>query len=75
MKNRTMPARIWQRGKNIVANENAQIENIDRINKEVKATVYGTYAYEVVIREKSGSMDLCDCPYLRKMDFVSTLLL
>ncbi|KRO10319.1 hypothetical protein IV59_GL001937 [Paucilactobacillus hokkaidonensis] len=64
-----MPARIWQRGKNIVANENAQIENIDRINKEVKATVYGTYAYEVVIREKSGSMDLCDCPYFAENGF------
>lgn len=63
MKRRTMPAKFWERGRRIVAAGNVEIEKINRINYEVEATVFGTQAYKVFVREELDQDDYCDCPF------------
>lgn len=63
MRRRIMPARIWDRGKKLFANGKVKIENIDKGNREVVATVYGTYAYEVHVNQGDPSKDSCTCSY------------
>lgn len=69
MKKRTMPAKFWERGKKIVAAGNVEIEKIDRVNYEVEATVFGTHAYKVFVREELDQDDYCDCPFFEGNGF------
>lgn len=57
-----MPDVIWQRGRDIVKNEKAQIDYVDNERSEVDATVFGTSAYGVTVTQDSSG-DFCECPY------------
>ncbi|PIO84974.1 SNF2-related protein [Pediococcus damnosus] len=63
MYRRKMPAKIWVRGKKIVQNDKVHIEKIDKTNKVVKATVFGTYPYAVEVNQADPDADSCECPY------------
>lgn len=60
---RTMPAKIWNRGKQIALDGAVEIEYIDNVAQEVEATVFGTQAYGVSVNAKDSSRDYCECPY------------
>ncbi|MGO3548887.1 MAG: SWIM zinc finger family protein, partial [Paucilactobacillus nenjiangensis] len=63
MKDRSIPGVFWKRGKQIVNNGDVDIDEIDYSNNLVRATVIGTYRYEVTINENEGQNDFCSCPY------------
>lgn len=62
MSNRIMPSTMWQRGRALVAEDKVQIIAIDPDMGMVEATVYGTYAYDVVLGIDQAEDD-CSCPY------------
>lgn len=63
MRKRTMPIKIWDRGKKIANNGNVEIQYIDNNRWEVNAIVYGTEAYGVTVNQKDSALDFCECPY------------
>lgn len=60
---RIMPAKIWNRGKQIADNGNVQIDYLDNAMQEVEATVFGTEAYGVSVSAADEAADFCECPY------------
>ncbi len=63
MATRIMPVKIWNRGRDIAANGNVQIDYIDNVMQEVEATVYGTNPYGVSVNAVDPDADFCECPF------------
>lgn len=68
MRRRTMPSKIWDRGKKLFQDGQVNIENLDEERQVVEATVYGTYAYDVSVGRDPDN-DNCTCPYFAENGF------
>ncbi|KRK98464.1 Snf2 family protein [Secundilactobacillus odoratitofui DSM 19909 = JCM 15043] len=62
MNERDIPNKILARGRTIAREQRLSIDYIDNDQREVNATVNGTYDYGVTV-SASGENDYCECPY------------